>query len=664
MLLYSTRLHEIEPLLPHFAPSSFRHACTEKFRRCAAKLDMGGLSCFIFCSRPRMEGIRLLHLPPTLLMVLVVLAAAVVVVVVFRRLRLSPVLGYLAAGALVGPFGLGLLNDTAAISHMAEFGVVFLMFLIGLELSFERLMAMRKHVFGLGTLQVLLTSGAIIGISLALGLEPDCALVIGGGLALSSTALVLQVLEENHKQNSQMGRIALSVLLMQDMVVVPMLVLVPLLGTDVAIGAALGRAGLNAIVAMGATFLVGRALLRPLFRLVASAGTSEIFEAFTLLLVLGVSTLFHASGLSMAMGAFVAGLLVAETEYKHQVEADILPFKSLLLGLFFMFVGMQLDFKLIVDLRWSILSIVFGLMALKTLILTLLCRTFGMVRGKSWHTGLLLSQGGEFGFILFSLAGQQGVLSPQVTAMLLVAVTCSMALTPLAYHLGKWMAPRLNASSPNANDPALPTPNNRATFDLKQHVVIVGFGRVGQTIGRLLAEEDVPYIAIEMNAEIVTHCREAGMPVFYGDGAQPDLLKIIGIDRAVCAVVTVNSFSAALRVVASLEITAPDIPLLARSSDLMELKQLEAAGADLAISEKYEAALQLGREVLRHSQVANSEIGRIIELYRARDYELAAETTLARALDQPRPAYHADEGKYFTNVKVYMGKPTIPSERE
>lgn len=570
-----------------------------------------------------------MHFPPALLMVLAVLASAVVAVVVFRRLGLSPMLGYLFAGAVIGPYGLKGVTDVGDISHMAEFGVVFLMFVIGLELSFERLVAMRRHVFGLGTLQGVMTSGILGVIAYQFVPSIEVALVIGAGLSLSSTALVLQLVEEHHMQNRQLGRISLAVLLMQDLMVVPMLVLVPLLGkSGHNLWSSLGHAGLNAVVALGAAFLIGRALLRPVLRMVASAGTSEIFEAFTLLLALGMAALFHASGLSMALGAFVAGLLVAETEYKHQVEADIQPFKGLLLGLFFMFVGMQLDFALVIG-EWRVIALlVLGLMALKAIILAGLARAFGTARGKAMHTGLLLSQGGEFGFVLFGMAEDVKLLDPRITAILLAVITLSMALTPVAYALGKRLAPKLSPAAPIQ----APGPRKEDTFDISDHVIILGFGRVGQTIGRLLAEEDVRYLAIEMDPRIVTRTRGAGMPVYYGDGAKEDILKSLGVDRAACAVVTVNSFEAAMRAVIALQTYAPDLPILARSSDLSELKQLEAAGAKIAISEKYEAALQLGREVLRHSHVANNEIGRILEVYRARDYELAAETTLEHAL--------------------------------
>jgi CPA2 family monovalent cation:H+ antiporter-2 len=607
-----------------------------------------------------------MHIPHTLLVVLMVLASAVGVVVIFRRLQLSPVLGYLAAGALIGPAGFGIINDLDAVAHMAEFGVVFLMFVIGLELSFERLAAMRRHVFGLGTLQVFLTAGAIFGVSIVLGVETEAALIIGGGLALSSTALVLQVVQENNGQNTQMGRVSLAILLLQDLIVVPLLVLVPLLGKeDVAISSALGHAALNAVIALVATFVIGRALLRPLFRMVAAAGTTEIFEAFTLLLVLGIATAFQASGLSMAMGAFVAGLLVAETEYKHQVEADILPFKSLLLGLFFMFVGMQLDFELLYHQHWLILGIVVGLMGIKTIITALLCRIFGMKTAKSWHAGLLLSQGGEFGFILFSLAGKEGLFSPQITALLLVAVTCSMALTPLAYLMGKMIARHLA----RGQAALAPVPSANATFDLSDHVVVFGFGRVGQNIGRLLAAEHVPYIAVEMDANVVTQCRAKGMAVYYGDGANSEIIKSVGLKRANCAVVTADSLSAALRLIAALKYEAPDVPVLARARDLTEVRHLSAAGAELSVSEKHETSLQIGREVLRYSHIAPAEIERMLDLFRVQDYARALGDPNTPSLSpippqiDPVPLKPSSKMRsYFRKVRSNLSRSTSPDQ--
>ena len=372
---------------------------------------------------------------------LVLLAAAVSVVAIFRKLRLSSVLGYLVAGALIGPFGLNIINDVKEMAYIAELGVVLLLFIIGTELSFTQMRALRTQVFGFGGLQVLLSGLLIAWLTNLTGQSVETSIVVGFGLALSSTALVLQIVAEKRKQQSQLGRLSLSVLLMQDMAVVPLLVLVPLLAsTDASIGQALQEASVKAVLALGVVFIGGRLLLPPFFRLIASLEQSEVFSAFTLLLVLGIGYGFHAAGLSMALGAFVAGLLVAETEYKHQVEADIMPYKGILLGLFFMVVGMSVDIELLITQPVVIFGLAFALMLGKTAIIVALCRLFRFSVGASVHSGLLLSQGGEFAFILFGVAMTVGLIGQEFGQLLTLVVAVTMALTPVAYILGDKLA--------------------------------------------------------------------------------------------------------------------------------------------------------------------------------------------------------------------------------
>lgn len=551
--------------------------------------------------------------------ILVLLAAAVMVVAIFRSFRLSPVLGYLAAGTIIGPYGFKVIANVEETAVIAELGLVFLLFVIGTELSFTRMIRMAGQVFGIGGAQVMLTSAAIGGVCYFLGLSHEASLLIGCGLALSSTALVMQTIEENRKQSTPIGRLSLSVLLMQDLAVVPLLVLVPLLSaTGEHLTEALMRAGTNAAIAFVVVLVGGKLFLRPLFRSVASLEITELFSAFTLLVVLGIAWGFQAAGLSMALGAFVAGLLVAETEYKHQVEADILPYKGLLLGLFFMVVGMSIDFQLILRESALVFQLVMALMLGKAALLLLICFVARLPMRTAIHTSLLLSQGGEFAFIVFGMGKTFEVLSATQSELLIIVVAVSMALTPFAYALGNRISRKLtNKPVQQDADPAL-----METVDLSHHVVVVGYGRVGQTIGKLLAAEGINYIALDTDPFIVTKAREKGRPVYYGDGTRREILQAVSLEQAQAAVVTTHDFYTANKAVVALKNLAPNVPIIARSRDLQHMQKLELAGADVAIAEKFEASLQLGSAVMKRMNVPEHEISRILDLFRERDYAL------------------------------------------
>lgn len=551
-------------------------------------------------------------------LILVLLAAAVLIVTLFRRLGLSAILGYLVAGALVGPYGLGVIQNVKDIVLIAELGVVFLLFVIGSELSLERMHSMRHQVFGIGGAQILISGAVICFLAYSLGLSLESSILIGLGLALSSTALVLQVIREKREQNTPLGRMSLSILLMQDMAVVPLLVLVPLLATDGAsVSSAIVSAAVNAVLALALVFIGGRLLLRPLLRHVAALGHAEIFSAFTLLVVLGIAWGFHAANLSMALGAFIAGLLVAETEFKHQVEADIMPFKGLLLGLFFMVVGMKVDFSLIFHEFVTVMSLVFALMVGKAAIIVALCRWSKFHIGGAIHTALLLSQGGEFGFIVFGQALEHGLLSESLSQLLMLVIAISMALTPVAYLAGKTIAEKIRKK------PVLDLPDDeQEVLDMNGHVLVIGYGRVGQTVGRLLEAENIDYIALDTDPMIVGHCRKKERPIYYGDGARREVLHAVSVHTARAAVVTINDFQRALRAIRTLKAQAPSLPVIVRTSDLQHLLQLEDSGADVAVSEMFEASLQLGAAVLRQMNITEQEITRVVEMYRDQDYAL------------------------------------------
>ncbi len=548
--------------------------------------------------------------------IVILLCAAVLIVAISRMIRLSPVIGYLAAGAAVGKFGLNLVNDVEMTSSIAEFGVIFLLFIIGIELSIDRLRSMRKQVFGFGSAQMLITSAIFGCFFVGIGGQAAAAMIIGGGLALSSTAIVLQVISEQGERASQVGRLSLAILILQDLAVVPLLVLVSALSEhDKPLMFALADALFKGTIGLIVIFVSGYLLLRPLFRFIASLENTELFSATTLLVVLGASQLSIMAGLSPALGAFMAGLLVAETEFKAQVEADVLPFKGLLLGLFFMTVGMTLNLDTLQNNFFSIIGLTLMLMICKSIIIMALCRVFGFSLSTAIHSGLMLSQGSEFAFILFSLAASQGIIPLHVSQVLLVVVTVSMTLTPLVAQLGKKIAFALEKY-------AISQPENliEETLDLSNHVIISGYGRVGHTVARLLEMEGINYVAIDIDSFLTARERKRGIPVFYGDTARVHVLNALGIARARAVIVTHNDTRVALQTIITVRELNRDLPIIARAKNLEQVQKLEAAGANLAVAEMYEMSLQLGGAVLKSVGIKEAEISRIIEVFRAEDY--------------------------------------------
>jgi monovalent cation:H+ antiporter-2, CPA2 family len=559
-----------------------------------------------------------MHAPSTLSEIVILLCAAVCIVAVFRIIRLSPVLGYLAAGTVIGPYGFKLISNVETTAGIAEFGVIFLLFLIGLELSIDRLRSMRTHVFGFGSAQVLVTALLIALFYIGFGGGAEAAVIIGGGLALSSTAIVLQVVSEQNEKSSQVGRLSLAILILQDLIVIPLLVLVTLLGDpNKPLLTAILDAVLNAAVGLTLIFVAGYLLLRPLFRFIGSLDNPELFTATTMSVVLGVSLLTSMAGLSPALGAFMAGLLIAETEFKPQVEADILPYKGLFLGLFFMTVGMSLDLAMLLDRFWSIAALSVALMGSKALVIMALCRLFGFSLSAAIHVGLLLSQGGEFAFVLFNLAGLNGLLEKETVQTLLVVVSVSMALTPLVAQLGKRIALTLEKYAISRPEAMVDE-----TLDLSQHVIVSGFGRVGHTIIKLLEMENIRFVAIDMDSFLVAKERKRGIPVYYGDTTRKHVLNALGIQRARAVIITHSDTRVALLTIATVRELNHDIPIIVRSKNIEQVQKLEKAGADVAVAEMFETSLQLGGALLKSLGINEYEISRIIDMFRAEDYML------------------------------------------
>ncbi len=560
------------------------------------------------------------------------LIAAGVVVPLFHKLRLSPVLGFLFAGILIGPYGLAraaenlpwlrlaTIGDPAAVRGLGELGVIFLLFVIGLELSLARLWALRRLVFGLGLAQVTLTSAAIAVIAWAFGNPYGLALVLGACLALSSTAIVMQLLVERRRQGTALGRAAFAVLLLQDLAVVPILFLVGLLGAGpnaamqdgdllLAVGLILGKAALTVL----AIFVGGRFLLRPLFHLAGAARTPELFMALILLTVLAASGITAAAGLSAALGAFLAGLLLAETEYRHAIEDSIEPFKGLMLGLFFLAVGMGIDLGILADKPLLLLGSVLGLLVLKAAILGGLGLIFGLGAAVSLEAALLLGQGGEFAFVVIGLAERTGIVGQPVAQFMLLVTGLSMLATPFVAGLGRRLAAGLQKRHADRRD-------SRELEDMdgiEGHAVIAGFGRVGQSLGGMLDAEGLPYIALDMNPAAVAGHRRQGRPVFFGDAGRPDMLRRLGLDRARLLVVTLDDPAAAEKVVRAVRRAWPELPIHARARDRAHGQRLAALGAASVVIETVESSLQLGAGLLAGFELPQDAIAH--RLQRSRD---------------------------------------------
>jgi CPA2 family monovalent cation:H+ antiporter-2 len=552
---------------------------------------------------------------------LIILIAAVAVVSLFRRLRASAVLGYLVAGALIGPNGLALLQDVTASAVLGQLGVVFLLFSIGLELSIDRLVGLRRYVFGLGVVQVVVTALVLWFVLQALGLDHGSALIIGAGLALSSTAVVLQILVERRELGTPHGRVAFAVLLLQDLAVVPLLTMVPLLARrETSILSALGGAFLKTAAALIVIIALGRLALRPMLRLVAKDGTPELFTGIVLLVVLGVGWLTEQVGLSMALGAFLAGLLMAETEYRPQVEGDIQPFRGLLLALFFMTVGMGLDLELLAR-QWPLLvGLLLALLAVKATILLALSRAFGLPLAVAAGIALMLAQGGEFGFVLFSLARQAGAISAEVAQVAVLVVGLSMAATPVLLASSRHVLHRLERPSDQPHDALVAN-----TSEMNDHVVIAGFGRVGKTLGILLDSQFIRYVALDLDPELVAEARQRGLPVFYGDASRAEVLKAAGIERARMAVSTLDDPDAASRAVHVLRGQRTSLPIIARAHDISQCERLVRAGATVAVPEIVEGSLQLGGALLRQLGESPERVNQLLEQFRQETYSRLAE---------------------------------------
>ncbi len=552
------------------------------------------------------------------------LGAAVLMVSLFRRLHLPAILAYLCVGAIAGPYGMGWVADTENTRFLAEFGVVFLLFTIGLEFSLPQMIAMKNVVLGLGGAQVFITTvlGAVI--AWLFGMTASGAFVVGGVVALSSTAIVTRQLIEQVELNSRHGRYALGVLLFQDLAVIPFLVVIPTLGGsgEQAIVLPLVFALLKGVAAFFIMLAIGHWLLRPLFTGIAAARSSELFMLSVLLFTLGAAWVTHMSGLSLALGAFLAGMMLGETEFRHQVEADIRPFRDVLLGLFFITIGMLLDVHTLPAVGHWVVLLALAIILFKTLLIFALGRVVKAEPGVALRTGLVLAQGGEFGFALLSLATVHGLMDAHDNQIVLGGTLLSMALSPLVIRYNGALAKRLFAQSYGGGRDRQAQDVQTSATGLNQHIIICGYGRIGQNIARFLDEEGFDYLALDLDPHTVSEARAAGERVRYGDSTHREILQASGLERARALVISYDDAPATIKILQHTRTLRPDMPVLVRTRDDTELERFQKLGATEVVPETLEASLMLVSHLLLLLDVPVARVIRRVRDVRADRYRL------------------------------------------
>ena len=567
------------------------------------------------------------------------LLAAIIAVPLSRKLGLGAVLGYLGAGMIIGPWGLKLIDNVEAMLHISEFGVILLLFIIGLELQPSRLWVLRKQVFGLGSAQVAATGLVLGGIALVMGWTWQAALVTGIGLAMSSTAFVLQTLAEKKQLTTRHGRESFAILLFQDLAVIPLLAALPFLAHSLGAGsaAAHGASGwldaAKAIGIIGALIVSSRFLIRPLFRVVATHGGREIFTAAALFIVVGVTLLMDVAGLTASLGAFLAGMLLADSEYRHELEADIEPFKGLLMGLFFISVGMSANLGLLAKQPLTIATIVAGMIAIKFVLLYGIGRLAGTAAPSARKLGLALAQGGEFAFVLFAAAAGAGILATPVSQMLVVAVTVSMLIAPLLFVLeDKVLAPALDHKETREFD-TIKAPQG--------HVVIAGYGRVGQIVTRVLSLKGLPFVALEKDADHVDSVRKYGGKLYFGDATRIELLHAANVGDARLFVLAIDDPEDSVKCAQLVRHHFPNVPIIARARNRTHAHRLADMGVTRYYRETWYASLEMALQSLLQLRYSPSEAATTIAKFR--DHDLA--------LLKRQQAVYLDEAKLIQTTR-------------
>ena len=561
---------------------------------------------------------------------LIYLAAAVLCVPLAKRFGLGSVLGYLIAGTLIGPWGLGFVSDVESIMHFSEFGVVLMLFLIGLELDSKRLWSMRREVFAHGSLQMAACGALLAAAGAAFGFDWKLAIIAGLALSLSSTAIAVQTMAERNLLPAPTGRSAFAILLFQDIAAIPLLAVIPLMATHATATTTPGLDALKALAAIAGVIIIGRYLTRPALRLIAKADTREVFTAFALLLVLGISQLMSLVGVSMALGAFLAGVLLASSEYRHALETDIEPFKGLLLGLFFISVGMAVDFGLLLARPGSIALLLAGFLAIKTTMLWILARIIGITPKQRWLFAVLLSQGGEFAFVVFATAQGAGLLDRETGGLLTIAVALSMACTPLLLVIRDRLADRLAARQKAEAD--------TIDEDAGGAVLIAGFGRFGQIVGRLLFANGMHAVVLDHDPDQIEMLRKFGYKVFYGDATRLDLLIAADAGNARLLVNAIDDVDDSLALVDLARAHFPNLKIIARARNVRHYVELRARQVDVIERETFEAALKTGRHVLE-------ALG--VDPYRAREMADTFRHHNVTTMEDLVPHFH-DENKMLS----------------
>ena len=576
------------------------------------------------------------HDGASLLLPIVFLAASVIAVPLFKRLKLGSVVGYLFAGILIGPWGFAFFSDPESVLALAELGVVMLLFIIGLELKPSRLWSMRRDILGLGLVQILICGAALAGIGLLADLSWRTALIAGAGLALSSTAFAAPLMEERSELTQPYGQRAFAILLMQDLAIVPLLALVALIapGDKAATGGWTETIGILAAVAI--VVLVARYLLNPLFRFLANSDAQEIMTAAALLVVLGAAFIMQAAGLSMAMGAFLSGVLLAESSFRHELEADIEPFRGLLLGLFFIAIGMGIDINLVASNLGIVAAIVLAIMITKSLIIYALARISGSIHRDALRIAGVLAQSGEFGFVLFGAAEGASIMTPTVTNLLIASVTISLALTPLAFGLANRLA------RPKNDDEEMEVDFSEA----KGKVIIIGFGRFGQVVAQFMLSQGIEVTAIERNVEQIRAASRFGFRVFYGDGTRLDVLRAAGADNASLIALCVVQNEASEKIVDLIQTHFPLAKLYVRAFDRRQALNLLRKNVDFQIRDSYESAVAFGVASLEALGFTHDEARIVEEDIRRRDAE--------------RMALQLAEGEILAGKNLMHTRPVVP----
>ncbi|AGH94469.1 monovalent cation:proton antiporter-2 (CPA2) family protein [Pseudobdellovibrio exovorus] len=580
-----------------------------------------------------------------LVQVVTLLGAAVIAVPFFKRIGLGSVLGYLAAGLIIGPFGLRLFDNPSAILHVAELGVVMFLFVIGLEMQPSHLWSMRKDIFGLGSAQIAVCTAALTLIGMAFGFSPVVSFISGMGFVLTSTAIVFQILAEKGEIGMSHGQKMVSILLFEDLLIVPLLALVAFLSPQHTSNGIHWDGIFIAIAAMAGVIAAGIWLLNPFFRMLARARAREVLTAAALLVVLGTALLMQVSGLSMAMGAFLAGVLLSESSFRHQIEADIEPFRGILLGLFFIGVGMSLDLNVVSNNIPLIVAGVLAMMIGKALCIYLVARFMGSSHSESLDRAILMAQGGEFAFVLYAAAAQAGVINQEVNANMTTIVVLSMVLTPIVVILMKRFMPKPTLSLEGVDLPQ----------DLSGCTLVIGFGRFGQVASQLLLARDISVTIIDSDAERIRNARNFGFQIYYGDGTRLDVLRASGAEKAGLIAVCVDDPKVANKIVELVKHEFPEAKILVRAYDRIHARELALAGVDFHVRELFESALVFGQEALRVAEVPEDEILAVAEDIRRRDRE-RFEAEISNG--------NAESGRGFMHSNLPKPTPLVEPKRE